>query len=101
MKTQITRFISILAVGAAAIRSAQGGTLIVTNTADNGAGTLRALVSQAASGDTIAFGAGLSGQTIALTNGQLTITNNLTIDASALARGISISGGRSRSRCID
>jgi hypothetical protein len=68
-------------------------TLTVTNIADNGAaGTLRALLSQAVSGDTINFTAGLSGQTITLTNGQLTVTKNLTIDASALAAGIKVSG---------
>jgi CheY-like chemotaxis protein len=71
---------------------AQAATFTVTNSADNGAGTLRAMVSQAVSGATIVFDASLSGQTITLTNGQLTVTNNLTIDASALADGITLSG---------
>ncbi len=45
--------------------------------------------------DTIVFGAGLNGQTIILNSGQIDIAdaaNPLTIDASALASGITISG---------
>lgn len=91
-KKKLTEFIFALAVCAAAIRPIHAGTLTVTSSADNGAGTLRALVSQAVSGDTIIFGTGLAGQTIMLSGGQLTVTNNLTIDASALAGGVAISG---------
>ncbi|MBI5774529.1 MAG: SBBP repeat-containing protein, partial [Verrucomicrobia bacterium] len=64
----------------------------VTTVADSGPGSLRAAVSNAAPGDTITFDLTLSGQTITLTSGQITLDKNLTIDASALAAGIAING---------
>ncbi len=54
-------------------------TLTVLNTLDSGAGSLRAEIAAAHNGDTIAFAAGLSGQTITLTKGELLIKHNLTI----------------------
>ncbi|HJT76541.1 MAG TPA: hypothetical protein VJ739_05000 [Gemmataceae bacterium] len=54
-------------------------TLTVTSPADSGAGTLRADVAAAGSGDTIVFDPSLNGQTIALTSGQIAISKNLTI----------------------
>ena len=71
--------------------SAAAGT-VVTNTADSGPGTLRAAVAGVLSGGTITFATNLSGATITLTNGQLVVTNNLTIDASALGSPVVISG---------
>jgi hypothetical protein len=61
--------------------------LTVTNTNDAGAGSLRDAIARAQSGDTIQFAAGLAGQTITLTSGQLTINpgKNLTIDGAAAA----------------
>ncbi|MEO5352825.1 MAG: DUF4347 domain-containing protein, partial [Magnetococcus sp. XQGC-1] len=55
-------------------------TLTVTNTNDTGAGSLRTVLSGSASGDTIQFSSSLYGQTITLTSGQLTISQNITID---------------------
>src|SRR6478672_11528590 len=65
-------------------------TLTVTNNADSGAGSLRDTLAAAAPDDTIVFDAGLSGQTITL-GSQLTLTRNVTIDASALPGGLTVS----------
>ena len=70
---------------------------VVTTVADSGAGSFRDVVAHASNGEVIYFDSSLNGQTITLTNGQLTITNDLTVDASALAGGIILSGnGNSR-----
>jgi hypothetical protein len=53
--------------------------LTVLNTADSGPNSLRAEIAQARSGDTIAFDPTLSGQTITLTTGELTINKSLNI----------------------
>ncbi|OAI01770.1 hypothetical protein A1353_00690 [Methylomonas methanica] len=52
-------------------------TVTVTNNNDSGAGSLRATIASASSGDTITFNAGM---TITLSSGQLSISQNLTID---------------------
>ena len=78
-----------------ALGSAQGANLVVTSTADSGADSLRQALADAGSGDTITFHGSLSGQTIVLTNGQITVTNSLFIDASALSDGIAIDGNAS------
>jgi len=73
------------------------GILVVTKTADTNDGvcdldcSLREAIAVAASGDTIIFDASLSGQTIHLTS-TLTLSKNVTIDSSALASQITISG---------
>ena len=59
---------------------ANAATLTVTSAADDGAGSLRKAISDAAPGDTINFDESLAGQTIVLTQGQLTIDKDLTID---------------------
>jgi hypothetical protein len=64
----------------------------VTNTADSGAGSLRQAIADSLSGGTITFAPWLSGSTITLTNGELPLTGNLTIDASALTNGIRLDG---------
>ena len=64
----------------------------VTTAADSGPGSLRQVVSDAASGSTITFANYLSGRTITLTSGQLLVTNNLSIDASALPGGLTLDG---------
>src|SRR5437867_10500103 len=56
----------------------QATTITVTNTADSGAGTLRAALANATSGDTIKLSLTIPA-TITLTNGELLISNNLSI----------------------
>ena len=65
--------------------------LVVTSSADSGAGTLRQAVSDATSGNTITFSHTLSGQTIMLTSGQITVDKDLTISASGV--DIVVDGG--------
>src|ERR1700689_2719133 len=74
--------------------TAAGGFLLIvtTNTDDGSTGTLRTIVQSATSSDTIIFAGSLSGSTILLTNGQILLANSLTIDASALAKGITLNG---------
>ncbi len=54
-------------------------TLTVLNNLDSGAGSLRAEIAAAHSGDTIVFAPSLDGQTVTLTSGELLIRKNLTI----------------------
>ncbi|MSU59040.1 MAG: DUF5011 domain-containing protein, partial [Pedosphaera sp.] len=71
-------------------------TNIVTTVADDGgAGTLRSVIANSLSGDSVEFSNTLSGQTILLTSGQLMLNKNLTIDASALTNGITVDGNAS------
>jgi hypothetical protein len=79
-------------------RDAHAATLTVVNTNDSGAGSLRQAIADAAPGDTIDFDAGLSGQTITLTTGELLISKNLTITGPA--GGITVSGNNT-SRVFD
>jgi len=65
--------------------------LVVTNANYSGAGSLRDAVSAAAAYDTITFDAALSGATIRLAT-ELPIDKPLTIDGSALASSIILSG---------
>ncbi|MEG4144290.1 DUF4347 domain-containing protein, partial [Microcoleus sp. Pol7_B1] len=66
-------------------------TITVTNNNDSGPGSLRDAIASAAAGDTIEFASTLASQTITLTNGQLVINKNLTIDAVGAAN-LTISG---------
>src|SRR5271166_3369001 len=67
-------------------------TLTVTSVADDGsAGTLRAILAAAHTGDTIQFARQLDGQTITLTQGQLTVSKNLSIAGPGAAE-LTISG---------
>ena len=66
--------------------------LVVTTNANAGPGSLRQAIADAPVGSTITFAPALSGQTIPLTTGQLTLTKSVTIDASALSAGLTISG---------
>jgi hypothetical protein len=54
--------------------------LTVLNKADNGAGSLRAAIAAAQSGDTMVFDPSLAYETITLSGGPLAISSNLTID---------------------
>ena len=55
-------------------------TLTVLNTHDSGAGSLRADIAAANSGDVIRFDRSLAGQTIRLTSGQLVVNKSLDIE---------------------
>ena len=64
----------------------------VANTNDAGAGSLRQAIAGLCNNGTITFNASLNAATITLTSGELLINKGLTIDASGLADGISVSG---------
>ncbi len=67
-------------------------TIIVRNTNDSGAGSLRQAIDTAMVGGEIVFDARLSGQTIALTSGELLINKDLTITGLG-EDNLAISGG--------
>ncbi|MBC8096476.1 MAG: right-handed parallel beta-helix repeat-containing protein, partial [Akkermansiaceae bacterium] len=85
-------------VGAAPdIGAVESGGLWVQNNNDSGANSLRDVLAGATSitnSKTILFTTNLSGATILLTTGQIILSNNVSIDASALAGGISINGNQ-------
>jgi hypothetical protein len=66
--------------------------LTVTTAADSGAGSLRAEIAAANSGDSINFASSLNGQTITLTSGLLSINKGLTIHGPGAGQ-LTISGG--------
>ncbi|HEV2692411.1 MAG TPA: LamG domain-containing protein [Verrucomicrobiae bacterium] len=66
--------------------------LTVSTTADNGAGSLRQITSIAPKGAHIGFTPALAAQVIQLTGGQIELSNNVTIDASALTNAVQING---------
>jgi hypothetical protein len=66
--------------------------IMVTNTNDSGPGSLRQAISTPEVGTYITFSNNLAGAAILLTIGEVEITNNLIIDASALPGGITING---------
>ena len=71
---------------------AGAATLTVINTADSGAGSLRAALASAGSGDTIVFAPGVTGSIALLST--LSITQPVTI----VGPGVSSLAGRSRER---
>src|SRR5437899_2183327 len=81
---------TILLVALLGPRIVGAATLTVTNTADGGAGTLRAALTSAGNGDTINFSLAMP-SVITLTNGELVITNNLAIVGPG-ATNLAISG---------
>jgi len=72
----------------------QAATLIVTNTNDNGVGSLRQAVADANGSETISFHNSLAGKTITLTI-RILIDESITIDGSDLSSHIRVSGGSS------
>src|SRR6476469_8420985 len=90
----LTTSLMIGMLGTVPTMSVLAATITVTNTNDSGVGSLRQAMINAGSGDTITFHSSLSGQTITLVS-TLVINKNLTIDGSALASKISISGNNS------
>ena len=82
-------FLAALIIFAVLANRVQAATIMVTNTNDSGAGSLRNAIATAAVSDTIEFDASLSGQTIVLSS-HITISQ----DAKIYANGpITISGG--------
>ncbi len=73
-----------------------GDALTVWNNHDAGIGSLRQAILNLCADGRIDFDPSLAGQTIALTSAQLVITKNLTIDGSALATPVQISGNNAR-----
>jgi predicted outer membrane repeat protein len=67
---------------------------LVSTTADTGPGSLREAIASALPGDILLFDFALDGTTLALST-PLLIDKDLTIDASALPRGLTLSGGDS------
>ncbi len=65
--------------------------ITVLNNNDSGAGSLRQAITDIAADGTITFDSSLSGQTIRLAS-RLTLSKNVTIDGSALASQVSLSG---------
>lgn len=70
-----------------------GPVVAVTNTDDNGPGSLRQTIADAAAGTTIQFDASIAGQTIVLTGGAIEIDKVVTIEGPSA--GMTISGGLS------
>ncbi|MES2439477.1 MAG: choice-of-anchor Q domain-containing protein [Verrucomicrobiota bacterium] len=97
MKRPLLRLLSLLAF----IPLAARGTIVTTVEDEDdgllGGGTgisLREAVKYSPIADTVTFAPALSGQTIRLTLGELPITQSLTIDGSALAARLTLSGDK-------
>jgi hypothetical protein len=75
-------------------------TLTVTNNLDSGPGSLRAEVAAAQGGDTIDL-SGLSGQTIALTSGELVLNQSLTLQGPSAPQAPVTISGNSASRALE
>src|SRR5436305_1458753 len=74
-------------------------TLTVLNNLDSGAGSLRDTIAHAKSGDAVVFDPSLTGQTIALTSGQVTIKKDLDIEG--LGASLLAISGSDTSRVFD
>jgi len=102
--TRILIVIALLGAAAVGLPSLRGATITVTTINDNGSGSLRQALTDAANFDMINFSSSLNGQTITLTSGELvvdkhlTITgpgaNRLTVDANHASRVFNIASGR-------
>ncbi len=79
-------------LGLKPVKSVQAAILTVTNTNDNGAGSLRQAIASASGGDTIKFAPSLAGQTITLAS-TITLSKSITIDGAGLDPRVEISGG--------
>ncbi|MBO9702849.1 MAG: T9SS type A sorting domain-containing protein [Sporocytophaga sp.] len=76
-RKQLLFFITL--IGCVAGYNSYAGHTIVTNNSDNGPGSLRQAIASSASGDTITFSPSLNNNTITLTSGVMTISQNLVI----------------------
>jgi hypothetical protein len=73
------KFLTLLCSALAIVANVEATTLIVTTTADSGAGSLRDTIAAAGDGDTIQFDAALNGQTIILTTAELVVSKDISI----------------------
>jgi hypothetical protein len=89
----LTIFLTLLALtfSSIGVTPTHAATFIVTTVYDSGAGSLRQAIVDAPNGSTITFASGLSGAEIHLAT-ELIIYKNVTINGSALAFPIAISG---------
>jgi alpha-tubulin suppressor-like RCC1 family protein len=76
------------------VTNTQSASIVVTNTADSGPGSLRQAVADISAGGTITFNPSLAGQTITLAS-PIFITQSMTISASELGSRVEISGNNS------
>lgn len=91
--TRLALILALLALGLTgpATPPARATTLLVTGVAPAGPGSLRQAILDAEPGDTITFDASLSGATI-FAGSALVLDKDLTIDGSALAEPVALSG---------
>lgn len=80
LPASLVTIVTLLYAAIASVQGVHAATLVVTTTADSGAGSLRDTIAAASAGDTIQFDTMLKGQTITLTSAELLINKNLTID---------------------
>ena len=73
------QLLAVLGAATASPGNVRASTILVTTTADSGAGSLRQALADASNGDTIEFNTALNGQTITLTSEELLINKDLTI----------------------
>src|SRR5476651_641315 len=79
LPASLVTIVTLLYAAIASVQGVHAATLIVTTTADSGAGSLRDTIAAASDGDTIQFDATLNGQTINLIRGELAINKSITI----------------------
>ena len=106
MRKRFARAVSLTFVTAfLTAAAADGGTLVVTNTNNNLAGSLRQAIQDAAPGDTIVFqipttdtwyDSTTGGHTVQLTTGELVVNKDLTIDGAGAKIAIRLDAGTSR-----
>ena len=75
----IILLIALLGAAAVGLPGVRGATITVTNTNDNGPGSLRQALADAVNGDTVNFDSSLNGQVITLTSSQLVVNKSITI----------------------
>jgi hypothetical protein len=77
---QLIVLLGAAATGSESFPGPEARTIIVTSTADSGAGSLRQALADANDGDTIQFDPALNGQTITLTSDELVIDSDISIN---------------------
>src|SRR5437773_1017736 len=88
--------VALLAAASSLTPGLRAATHTVTNTHDNGPGSLRDAIAGSSRGDEIVFDPALAGQPVILTTGELLIDNDLTINGLGLQQTILDGNGASR-----